>query len=174
MEKRIKLPDKALLASYKVSELIAKKQKAHTIGEELILPACKELVATMLGPEAVEQISKVPLSNDTVYRRILDISINIQSNVREVLANTQFALQLDESTDISGKAQLISFVRFVYGPEIIKQFLVCRELKTTTTGTDIFSTVDTFFQDHGLKTDCIAICTDGAAAVTGNVKEFLS
>ncbi|XP_072384756.1 protein FAM200C-like [Diabrotica undecimpunctata] len=129
----------------------------------------------MLGPEAVEQISKVPLLNDTVHRRILDMSIEIQSNVREVLANTQFALQLDESTDISGKAQLISFVRFVYGPEIIKQFLLCRELETTTTGTDIFSTVDTFFQDHGLKwTDCIAICTDRAAAMTGYVKGFLS
>uniref|UniRef100_A0A6P7FXX0 Zinc finger BED domain-containing protein 5-like n=1 Tax=Diabrotica virgifera virgifera TaxID=50390 RepID=A0A6P7FXX0_DIAVI len=78
------------------------------------------------------------------------MSIDIQSNVREVLANTQFALQLDESTDISGKAQLISFVRFVYGPKIIEQFLFCRELETTTTGADIFSTVDTFFQDHGL------------------------
>ncbi|XP_072377984.1 protein FAM200C-like [Diabrotica undecimpunctata] len=99
----------------------------------------------MLSPEAVEKISKVPLSNDTVHRRILDMSIDIQSNVREVLANTQFALQLDESTDISGKAQLISFVRFVYGPEIIEQFLLCRELETTTTGADIFSTVDTFF-----------------------------
>ncbi|XP_072389281.1 protein FAM200C-like [Diabrotica undecimpunctata] len=145
MEKRIKLPDKALLASYKVSELIAKKQKAHTVGEELILPACKELAASMLGPEAVEQISKVPLSNDIVHRCILDMSIDIQSNVREVLAKTQFALQLDESTDISGKAQLISFVRFVYGPEIIEQFLFCHGLETTTTGTDIFSTVDTFF-----------------------------
>ncbi|XP_072395056.1 protein FAM200C-like [Diabrotica undecimpunctata] len=129
----------------------------------------------MLGLEAVEQILKVPLSNDTDHRRILDMSIDIQSNVRKVLANTQFALQLNESTGISGKAQLISFVRFVYGPEIIEEFLFCRELETTTTGADIFSTVDTFFQDYGLKwTNCIAICTDGAAAIAGNVKGFLS
>ncbi|KAK5644856.1 hypothetical protein RI129_006156 [Pyrocoelia pectoralis] len=92
----------------------------------------------MLGPETVGQISKVLLSNDTVHRCITDMSIDIQSNVREKLKNTQFALQLDESTDISGKSQLISFARFVNGPEIIEQFLFCRELVTTTTGADIF------------------------------------
>jgi hypothetical protein len=60
MGKCLKLSDKALLASFKVSELIAKKKKAHNIGEELILPACKEIVEVILGSEVAKEISKVP------------------------------------------------------------------------------------------------------------------
>jgi hypothetical protein len=44
MGKHLKLSDKAVLASFKTVELIVKKNKAHDIGEELILPACKEVV----------------------------------------------------------------------------------------------------------------------------------
>lgn len=77
--------------------MIVKKQKVYSSGEELILSAYNEIVATMLGPEAVEQISKTCWSNDTFHLLIFDKSVDIQSNVREVLANTIFVLQLDES-----------------------------------------------------------------------------
>ncbi|KAL4104473.1 hypothetical protein QTP88_019771 [Uroleucon formosanum] len=114
MEKRLKISDKSLLCSFKISELIAKKKNPHTIGEELILPACKEIVDVMFGKEAAEQISNIPLSNDTVHRRIITMSEDIVKNVNEILQkNKEFALQLDESTDVSGKSKLISFIRFV-------------------------------------------------------------
>ena len=58
----------AQIASYEVSELIAQNMKAHTLGESLILPACKKIVKRMLGNEAAKEISKVPLSNDTVHK----------------------------------------------------------------------------------------------------------
>ncbi|XP_072392488.1 protein FAM200B-like [Diabrotica undecimpunctata] len=54
--KATKKNDKDLLASYKVSFLIAKSGKPHTIGGELILPAVKEIVDTMLGPSQASQI----------------------------------------------------------------------------------------------------------------------
>jgi hypothetical protein len=77
MGKRLKLPDKALLASFKIDELILKKKKAHNIREELILRACKEIFEVIFGSEAVEEISKVPLSN----RRITEMSTDIENNV---------------------------------------------------------------------------------------------
>ena len=40
--------DKAQIASYQVSELIAHNMKAHTLGEALILPACQKIVSTMI------------------------------------------------------------------------------------------------------------------------------
>lgn len=76
----------------------------------------------MFGKVAAEQILNIPLSYDTVRRRILTISEDIVKNVNEIILqkDKEFALQLDESTDVSGKSQLIYFIRFVNGNEIIE------------------------------------------------------
>lgn len=97
------------------------------------------------------------------------MSEDIVKNVNEKLQmDNKFAIQLDESTDISGKSQIISFIRFVNENEIIEQFLFCRELQTTTTGTDIFKAVNNYFEENNmLWSNCISICSDGAAAMTG-------
>jgi len=142
----------------------------------LILPDCKEIVDVMFGKEAAEQILNIPLSNDTVRRRIITMSEDIVKNVNEILQkDKEFALQLDESTDVSGKSQLISFIRFVNEEKIIEQFLFCRELQTTTTGVDIFNAVDNYFEENNMVwSNCISICTDDAAAMTGRFKGFLT
>jgi hypothetical protein len=38
----------------------------------------------------------------------------------------QFSFHPDESTDVSGKTQLIPFMRFTEGPQIIEQFYISR------------------------------------------------
>ncbi|KAL1454578.1 hypothetical protein WDU94_010798 [Cyamophila willieti] len=58
--------DNGLLASYKVSLLIAKAGKPHTTGEELILPAVKEIVDTMMRPSNITEA--IPLSNNTAFK----------------------------------------------------------------------------------------------------------
>ncbi|XP_025192681.1 zinc finger BED domain-containing protein 5-like [Melanaphis sacchari] len=92
----------ATLASYEVAQLVAKSGKAHTIAEELILPAAIVLCKTMLGKSAAKLISSVPLSNNTIQRRITDMSANIEETLFTRLSTSdKFALQLDESTDIA-------------------------------------------------------------------------
>lgn len=176
MERRLKVSDKALVASYKVSELIALNKKSHNIGEKIIIPACREIVKLMFGNEAVEQIDKIPLSNDTVKRRITDMSEDIECIVVEKMRECKkFALQLDESTDVSNKARLMVFVRFESEARIIEQFLFCKELTTSTTGADVFYVVNAYLQEKQLKWEyCCSICTDGAAAMTGRIKGFIS
>jgi hypothetical protein len=105
-----KTSEKALVARYKVAEVIARKMQPHTAAETLILPDCKEIVKSMLGKAAEREISKVPLSNDIIVRRIEDMSADIQKQVPKKLNDgAKFPLQLDESTDISKKCQEMSY-----------------------------------------------------------------
>ena len=77
----VTVSDKAQIASYQVSELVAQNMKGHTLGESIILSACKKIVSTLLGNEAALKITKISLSDDTVCRRILEISFDIEKNV---------------------------------------------------------------------------------------------
>ncbi|GFW52159.1 hypothetical protein TNCV_2426061 [Trichonephila clavipes] len=52
--------------------LHARCKKPHTIAEELILPAAIEIVETMFGDNFAKELQSIPLSNDTVSRRIDD------------------------------------------------------------------------------------------------------
>ena len=85
-------------ASYNNSLLIAKSGKPHTIGEELIIPAVREVLSTVLHKSPHATLSSIPLSNSSVQRRIDDMTNDVESKLCEILKTTQFALQLDEST----------------------------------------------------------------------------
>lgn len=113
--------------------------KPHTTGEDIIIPACAMIVETMLDKEALDQILKVPLSNNTISRRISEMSSDINEQVvQQIISRSKLALQVDESTDIAGKCQLLGFYRFI-DKEIVEQFMFCKELQTTSTGEDIFA-----------------------------------
>lgn len=176
MRQTSKVNERGLKASYHVAELIAKSKKSHTVAETLILPACKAIVEEMLGPEAAKEIAKVPLSNNTISRRINDMSADIESVVLEKIHSSEkFALQLDESTDISGHAQLLANVRFVDGDAIRENFFFCKALPEKATGEEIFRVTSEYLEQGGLKWEnCTSVCTDGAAAMVGHTKGFVS
>ena len=70
-----------LIASYNISKQIAKTAKPHTIGEDLVLPAAKEIIETVLQQNASLTLRTVPLSNDTVQRRINKMSSGVLNNL---------------------------------------------------------------------------------------------
>ena len=85
----------------------------------------------------------------------------------------QFSLQLDQSTDISDDAQLLTYVRYQGLAEMEEEFLFCKPLQTTTTGEDIFVMVDFFFkQEELLWKQCYSVCCDGARAMLGVCQGF--
>ena len=91
--------DDGLIASYNTSLLIAKAGKSHyTIGEQLILPAIQEAVTTVMHTDGRRLIKSIPLSNDTVARRIHMIASDIEKTICNILKTTEFSLQIDEST----------------------------------------------------------------------------
>ncbi|XP_042228275.1 zinc finger BED domain-containing protein 5-like [Homarus americanus] len=162
------IPQKAQRASYLTAQRIAKSNKSHTIGEELVLPAAMEMCEVMIGKEAASKLISVPLSNDTVRRRLEDMSCDIKSQLVARLQTCHFSIQLDESTDLSNSAQLIALVRYPWDGHIFEDFLFWKKVNGRTTGEDIFNILDTFMSETTLKWEnCVAVCTDGAAAMTG-------
>ena len=116
------------------------------------------------------------MSNDTVVRRISEISKNqLQQLIDRVNNSPRFAINLDESTDITNAAQIMVFFRCAHGSSMLEDMLFCQPFKEKTIGNDIFIKVDIFFKGVGFSWDnCIGVCTDGAAAMTGKNIEFQS
>ena len=58
-------------------------------------------------------------SNNTVSRYISDMAGDVlKQSLLCIQASEFYALQLDESTDVAGLAQLLVYVRYVYGGSI--------------------------------------------------------
>jgi len=163
--------EKALRASYKVSHLIAKCGKNHTIGENLILPAALEIVSCMFGDKEAKTIKNIPLSNDTVSRRISDMASNTKEQlVQTIQESPWFGIQIDETTDVAGLAQLIVFVRGIREDEVFEDLLFCKPLNISTKGRDIFTLLDYFFSENRLEwKNCVSVCMDGAKAMSGHI-----
>lgn len=161
--------ENATLASYEVSQLVAKCGKNHTIAEDIILPSAIILCKRMLGDEAARIISTVPLSNNTVQRRISDMANNIEDTLMVRLSKSDmFAIQLDESTDISKKAIMLVFVRYLLEDQIFEDFLFSCELLQTR-AEDIFTALNDFFNKHDITwTKCVGLSTDGAKSMAGH------
>ena len=165
---------KYIRASFEASLLIAKCKKPYNIGEELILPAAIKMSAIVYGKKEANKMQKISLSNNTVARRISEISKDQREQlIVRIKKSRKFAIHLDESTDITNKAYLLSYVRYIYNNDILEDLLFCQPFHGRTTGMDIFQMVDNFFQEVGLFwTDCVGVCTDGAAAMTRHTAGF--
>lgn len=88
------------LTSYEVSHFVTISAKTYTQAERLIIPAA--IILRMLSEFAAKLISSISLTKNTVHRRIVDMSTNIQKTLFIKLSISDiFALQLDESTDIA-------------------------------------------------------------------------
>ncbi|XP_068209161.1 zinc finger BED domain-containing protein 5-like [Palaemon carinicauda] len=137
-------------ASYEVALLVAKNMKAHTIAESLIMPAAKILVSHVIEEEAVAELESVSVSNNTVQRRIEEMSVDIADQVVEGVKSSKygFAIQLDESTDVTNCSQLLVYVRFTQSNAAKTELLLSQNLSNTTTGKDIFNVLDNFFKQN--------------------------
>ena len=165
------MSDKCQEASFVVSQVIAQRKQPHTVAENLVVPCCREIVRIMLGENAAKEIQKIPLSDNTVSRRINDMAADILEQLRDkLLESKSFSLQLDESTDIKGKCQLLANVGFIGNDSIQESILFCRELQA-----EIFDATEKFFEEEILQwKNCVSVCTDGAAAMIGKNKGFVS
>ncbi|RXM29625.1 Zinc finger BED domain-containing protein 5 [Acipenser ruthenus] len=90
---------------------------------------------------------------------------------------TAFALQLDESIDVSGEAELIAFIRYMdsTSADTEEHILFCKSLKAKATGEEIFNLINDFFSEHSLSWNSLKyVCSDGATAMTGRVNGVIA
>lgn len=103
----------------------------------MLLPAAKDIVTEMLGEDAAKKIDRVPLSDNTVSRRISDVAEDVSTQLLEqVGASDYFAPQLEESTDVANAAELLVYIRFA------EEILFCKALERRATGREIFEVLD--------------------------------
>uniref|UniRef100_A0A5S6Q7E4 DUF4371 domain-containing protein n=1 Tax=Trichuris muris TaxID=70415 RepID=A0A5S6Q7E4_TRIMR len=139
-----------LAASYKISLLIAKTGKPHTIGEELLIPAIAEVVETVLHQRARDVTNKIPLNNDIVQRRINAMAEDVENTLCCFLRQNEFPLQVDESTLPGNEAVLLGYVRFIREERFVEELLFSKEFETNTRGESIFQVVQEFFSVKGI------------------------
>ena len=139
-----------LLASYNISLLIAKSGKSHTIGEQLILPAVEEVFKTVLHQPVHDILKRIPLSNNTVQRRIDEMSHDVEDFLCTYLQTNHFSIQLDESTLPGNEALLLAYVRFIMNQEIQEELLFARTLTTDTKGETIFNVLKDYLRTKSI------------------------
>ncbi|CAH2008013.1 unnamed protein product [Acanthoscelides obtectus] len=115
-----------LKTSLEIAFMTAKQKKPHTIGEELIRPCVLKATQIISGEDAEQKMKSISLSNNTVKRRIDEISADIKC---------------DKSTDIVHCAQLIVYVRYIGGDIIQEEILYSQSLTAGTTSEYIFNSI---------------------------------
>ena len=123
----------------------------------------------MLREKASQTMKQISLSNDTIKSRIHDMSENIKSKViSKINSSPVFALQLDETTDVSNLSQLFVYIRYVVDDRISEEFLFCQPLEITSKAADVFQLLMDFFDKTELSwSKLVGVCTDGASAMIG-------
>ena len=92
---------------------IARSKKAFTIAEKLILLCAIDMCGEIIGEAAASKLKLVLFSNETIKRRIVETSDDIECQLLErIKSNPYYYIQLDESTDVSNAALLLVFVRY--------------------------------------------------------------
>ncbi|XP_051952836.1 zinc finger BED domain-containing protein 5-like [Xyrauchen texanus] len=127
------------------------------------------MVTIMLDETSAAKLKAVPLSNDTVARRICNIARDLEEQLIEKLKDSRFALQVDEATDSNKDCLFISYVRFVNGESLCEDLLFCKYIKNRATSDELFKIMDSYLKEHGLKWEnCVGFCSDGAQTIAGS------
>jgi hypothetical protein len=81
--------ENALEASYQIRYQVAKALETHTIADNLISPSIKYVVQCMLGERVAKKTEIVHYFNNTLSRRINDISSYVETTVVQRMKKSQ-------------------------------------------------------------------------------------
>ena len=125
----------------------------------------------------MNSVKETCLSHQTIGRRINDLGDNIEGRLKDKLsACILYSLALDESTDQSDTAQLVIFIRGIdENFNIIEEMLDLCQIKSTTTGKDIYEFVNLSLDKFNIdRKNIYLITTERAPALTGKHNGFIT
>ena len=163
-------------ASFEIAQMIAQAKKPHNIGETLIKPCMLKASSLVLGESSSKKLAKISLSDSTIKTRIDELANDIECQVlHKIQTSPYFAIQCDETSDVTQLSQLMVYVRFLGSATIEEEMLFCKSLKTTTRAEDVFKLVDAYFHKNDMKWQkLVGVCTDGAPAMLGCRSGFIT
>ena len=162
-----------LRASFLVANCVAKAKNPFTIGEELTLPAAKDVCRELLGEAAVQKVARVPLLASTITRQIDEIAEDIEAQLLErINESLWYTIQFDKSTDVDDKATMLVLVGYIFQEDVHEDLLCALLLPTNTTAAKLFKSLNNYISGKPNWSFCVGICTDGAAAMTGQLPGF--
>lgn len=123
----------------------------------------------MLDDASAAKIKAIPLSNDTVARRINDMANDLKEQLVDKLKETRFAIRFDEATDSNKDCLFIAYVCFDVINSLCQDLLsFCKYVRDRATAEELFKILDCFLKENELKWEnCIAVCSDGAHTTSG-------
>ncbi|XP_003927501.1 protein FAM200B [Saimiri boliviensis] len=163
------ISEKALLSSYLVAYRVAKEEIANTAAEKIILPACLDMVRTIFDDKSADKLKTIPNDN-TISLRICTIAEHLEAMlITRLQSGIDFAIQLDESTDIESCTTLFVYVRYAWQDDFMEDFLCFLSLTSHLSGLDIFTELERrIVGQYKLNwKNCKGITSDGTATVTG-------
>ena len=155
--------------------MIAKAGSAHTVAENVIKPSFEIFMKTMLQQDSVNVLKALPLSNDSIRRRIDEMSSDVESHLVEKSKTNKVSIQLDESTVSDNRAILMAYARFInYSCKLCKEMLFAKLLETDTTGLSIFEARKSWFDENQIPFGNLVSCaTDCAPSMFGMQNGFI-
>lgn len=164
------------IASCRVAYQIAKKSKPFVDGD-FVKNCAIEMLNALDMSEAAEAIKKIPLSRQTISRRVDQIAGLLSDNLVNKIHHAKFlSLAVDESTDVSSTAQLLIFIRGIdENFAIFEELAAVRHLHDRSTGQIIFNEVEAASSE--LKLDLgklVSVTTDGCPSMVGSVNGFIA
>ena len=83
-----------------------------------------------------------------------------------------YAIQVDKSTSVDNKGTMLAFVPYIFQEDVHEDMLRALLLPTNTTATELFKTLKDYTSGKLNWSFCVTICTDRAAAMTGQLSGF--